>query len=470
MRQSSSLRISKHSTHLIIILCGLFLATTALAQQPKTKLVHATSDHPLWRIDLQAQGYPANSPELQRRRGFEVFDTISFINESVLAATFVTRENIPDLQRRDDPNHTRPYRLHAVFLDALTGNTLHTLDWPIEDPNAGLFPRHDGGFLLITSEKIVSYSADRIQLKEVPFSDLHPATATIGGIAESPSAKSLVIEFLTGNTALCLNISTDNLDSTSIACGAFEVFSASDNGVVTPEKLPGGRELRENKPGGAYVEYGVAMPDAPPSAAVDGTPNPGQARSVRTFCNPCPGMPQFINNDVMAVYSPTTLKVVDRTGKVRFAQDYNSRDKWIDEFGRPLRASLNGQRFAVASNRSPIGHQDSKPRINENGNGIDVTLTGYDATVVSSNSQSRFAYISPLAIHMMTGDLPAEFPFDVEIYDVPSAQWIYTLQINSDHLHQIWGLTLSPSAEKLAIDSGGTIQVFSLPPAAKTPE
>src|SRR5579863_9147914 len=193
-------------------ICALFLATAVLAQQPKTKLIHATSDHPLWRVDLKSQGYPPKSDDLQRRRGFANFDTISFLSDNIVAATFITRERIPDLQRRDDPNHVRPYRLHALFLDALTGKTLHTMEWPIDDPNAGIFPRHEGGFLLVTAARIASYSASWEQLKEIALADLHPMTVSLGGIAESPNANSLVIQFLTGTSSLCSRIRTDTLD------------------------------------------------------------------------------------------------------------------------------------------------------------------------------------------------------------------------------------------------------------------
>jgi WD40 repeat protein len=142
-------------------------------------------------------------------------------------------------------------------------------------------------------------------------------------------------------------------------------------------------------------------------------------------------MPQFINNDMLAVYTPTNIQLMERGGKVRFAQTFDVANKWIDEFGRPVRSSANGQRFAVASNA--------------------LHLRG-----VKDES---------FAIHVSTGDIPAEFPLDVQIYDLSAAQWIYTLQINADHLRQIWGLALSPNGNNLAIDSGGTIQVFSVPPS-----
>ena len=399
------MRISKHGSPLIFILCGLFLATTSSAQQPKIKLVHATSDRPLWRVNLKSQGYPANSDELQRRRGFANIDTISFVSENAVAATFVTRERIPDLQRRDDPNHVRPYRLHAIFLDAHTGKTIHTAEWPIDYPNAGIFPRRDGGFLLVTAEKIASYSADWNYLKEIPFSDFHSSTATLGGIAESPNESSLVIQFLVRNSAMCFRIRTDTLDYAIVPCAALEVFTVSDDKIVEPQRLPGENFHPEDTPSHAYIEHRAAMANAPAT-----------------------GIPQFIGNDAMAVFSSEHISVVDRAGKLSFVWDFVPQERWIDELGRPLRSSANGQRFAIVTNRSPFTRRGP-----------------------------------PTAIHISTGDIPAEMPLDIEVCDLAAAQWIYTLRVNPERLQKIWGLALSPSGNNLAIDSGGTIQIFALP-------
>jgi hypothetical protein len=405
----SSLQLHRYIS-IAFVVCALAFATTSFTLQQKIKLIRATSEHSLWRVNLKSQGFPANSDELQRRRGFANFDTLSFVSDKIVASTFITRETIPDLQRRDDPNHVRPYRLHALFLDALTGKTLHAIEWPIDDPNAGIFPRHEGGFLLVTTEKIASYSADWTYLKEIPFSDLHSMTATLGGIAESPNANSLVIQFLAGNSSVCSRISTDTLNAVPANCGVLEVFTVSDYKIVEPEKLPGENKQAENTPGHAYAQHSSA------------------AHAGETICGPCAGIPQFINDDAMAVYSPQNISVLDRAGKVGFTQDFSPKERWIDELGRPVRSSTNGQRFAIVTNRSPFAR----------------------------NARSG-------AIHIATGDIPAEMPLDIEVYDLSAAQWIYTLRINPEQLHQVWGLALSPSAKKLAIDSGGTIQIYNLP-------
>src|SRR5882724_9059208 len=329
-----------------ILICALILATSSAAQQPKIKLVHASSDHPVWRVDLHSLGYPQNNPDLQRRRGFANFDTVSFLSDGTVAATFVTREDIPVPQRREDPSHISPYRLHAIFLDALSGKVLRTLDWPVERPAAGIFPRHDGGFLLLATDRIVAYSADWAQIHELQLADLPPSNASLGGIAESPTGRSLVLQFLLDSTAVCFNVHTDTLESSETPCSTLDTFTAADDGIIAPEKLPDGAALREFRPGGASIEYGIATPKSP-------APSQSQSRDssiVVSQCSPCVAIPQFISNDIIAVYSPTYVRVMERGGKIRFTQTFDVASKWIDEFGRPVRASVNGQRFAVASN------------------------------------------------------------------------------------------------------------------------
>ena len=416
-----------------VVFCSLIFVTVIAGRQARSRSAYNSSDHPLWRSDLRSFGFPPKDPDFQRRRNFANFNTVSFLSDRILAVTFVTRENIPSLQHRDDPNHVHPYRLHAVFLDVTTGDFLHALDWPIDDPNAGIFPRPDGGFLLVTLDRIVSYSADWTPLSELLLSQLEPSGSAIGGISESPTNRSLVIQFLRSPSSICFWVRTDALDSSQIPCGGLQVFTASDNGIAMPERLPDGNELRErmDPSRGAYIQYG-ASPDA---VSATGGRARGQDGSgaVRTPCKLCAGIPLFISNDELVIYSASYINVVDRAGKVRFTAYLSPEVKWIDEFGRPVRASANGHRFAVATN------------------------------ITREHSRNSFGF--SVAMHMSTLDLPAELPYDVEVYDLNAERAIYTMQINVNHLGKIWGLALSPNSNNLAIDSGGAIQVFVLPPA-----
>ena len=135
-------------------------ANATIAQPAKDKTVQASSDGTDWQVDLHLLGYPAGNPELQWRRGLDQFSTVDFVSDRVVVATFVTQEPVAEVQRRDDPNRVRPYRLHAIFLEVATHKILNRLDWPIDNPNAGIFPRYDGSFLFFSTDRIVLYSAD----------------------------------------------------------------------------------------------------------------------------------------------------------------------------------------------------------------------------------------------------------------------------------------------------------------------
>jgi hypothetical protein len=402
------------------------LFASRIPPQAKIKHVTASADRPLWRVNLQSLGYPSDNSQFQLRRGLDKFNTVDFLSESVVAATFRTREAGPALQRRDDPNRARPYKLHTIFIEAPSGKVLKTMDWPLDNTVGGIFPRSDGSFLFFSTDHIVLYSADWTIVKELSLPQLQGSASALGGIAQSPSGKSLVVQFRRGTSTLCLRIRTDTLDSSESPCEILELFTASDEGVAAPSALPEGN-LSEGTPPGPMVLYDVSMPDAssdPPGRIQ----NPENRNSARALCASCVGMPQFVDNNTIVVYTPMRLSITSRTGNLKYLDTLNPKEIWIDELGRPVRSSANGQRFAVAFNTS------------------------------------LFRVDAPTAIRMSTGDMPAAFPDHIDTYDLTTEQWIYTLQIKGTRIQQIWGLALSPSGEKLAIDSGGAIQAYALPP------
>ncbi|MFZ0819071.1 MAG: hypothetical protein WAM91_03310, partial [Candidatus Acidiferrales bacterium] len=151
---------------------GSSLLASGATSQKKAKPIEVSSDQFLWRVDLHSMGYPENGNQLQGRRDLDEFDTVDFVSESVVAASFITQEPTPPLEHRDDPNGAPLYRLHAVFLGAASGKVLRTLDWPLENPYAGIFPLYDGRFLFLSTQRIVLYSADWTPVKELPLPQL----------------------------------------------------------------------------------------------------------------------------------------------------------------------------------------------------------------------------------------------------------------------------------------------------------
>jgi hypothetical protein len=171
-----------------------------------------------------------------------------------------------------------------------------------------------------------------------------------------------------------------------------------------------------------------------------------QGKSARKLCDTsglagCK-VPQFINNEMIAVFDWYALGLINARETVSTQQPKVqmklTHHEWIDVVGRPVRTSANGQRFAVAINLPP------------------TDLKGKKA-----------------AIHAFLGDVPAAFPSHVDVFDLPQGQWIYSLKNktsgpSSERLQQIWGLALSPSGDKLVIDSGGVVQAYALPVARKS--
>jgi hypothetical protein len=429
------------------------------------KFVKTSSDQTLWRVDLHSMGYPPENHLLQWQRGLESFDTVDFLSDNVVAESFVTQEPAANLQRRDDPNRARPYRLHAIFMDATSGAVLKTLEWLGDDLKMGIFPRHDGSFVFFSAERLVLYSPDWKPAKEVALLQLQEPGADFKEIAESPSGKFLEIRIRKGDSLMCLRIQTDTLTTQRDTCSALLPFAISDDAMastLTPDAVHFSGENRESQRDVIRANKTIKMK----RTLVETVELVGESGDLKkTLCDTpsvssC-GSPAFITNNMMIIRGGDELGLLDITGlaeggkpKLQFQKAFGSYSgplrlssmagEWISTLGRPVRTSANGERFAVAMN----------------------------APQTAGTADALFAEA-----------LPAVDPSHVDVYDLPSglqkliptrqcyldAQcdwWIYKLTNVKHQFQHIWGFGLSPNGEKLVIDSGGVIQVYSLPPAA----
>ncbi len=340
-----------------------------------------------------------------------------------MAASFVTQEE-HGLVRRNDPNRPRPYRFHAIFLDGATGKTVKEMEWPIFNPDAGIFPRSGGGFLFFSMESIVIYSADWVRLKELPLSQFQVADASIAGLAESPSRKALVLRLHGDYSIVCIRISTDTLDFSKSPCQSDAGFTVSDEAMAELASAP----LNGNAP---PLQQSVQHSEQALKGIFIHTP----AEAERMLCDvsseatPC-YLPQFINNETIVSYAPFGLSVFTLAGELKFKQDFNQDLTWIEPGGRPVRPAANGERFAVA---------------------FDLSL--------SRLAEGETDFVIP-----PDRKIPATYPDQVEVFDLEQGRWIYTLNNKKNQFKHIWGLALSPAGDKLVIDSGGVIQVYALPP------
>src|ERR1700733_9602828 len=395
----------------------------------KFKPVQASSDQFVWRVDLHSLGYPADDPLLQRRRGLNNFDTLDFVSATVEVATFLTQEPAHDLHRREAANPA-PYTLHAVFLDAASGKVLGTLEWPVDDSSAGIFPRYDGSFLFFSTGRVVLYSADRQPVKELLLPQLQEPHASLLGIAESPSGKTLLIYFRNEKSRSCIRVDTGTLEGSEEVCAMGTMFTVSDKGMAAHKE----RDTKKEIDSGPQFDPQVA-PVGTFESSILIRAKPGE--SQYTLCeshDPTDGYclsPQFITDGSIVLFSGMELALSDLKGRatVIFKQSPNPSDnQWIDPGGHPVRPSADGQRFALALSESVF------------------QVFGGAGTLFSSPSE-----------------LPAEYADRIQVFDMRMNNWIYLLQNKDKQFSKIWGLALSPSGGRLAVDSGGVIQTYALP-------
>ncbi len=291
----------------------------------------------------------------------EEFNTLDFVGEGVLAATFVTQQSVPGAQRRDDPNRVRPYLLHAIFLDAATGKVLNTIEWPADDPNVGIFPRHAGGFLFFSTEHIVICStegcpAEGNPVKELPLPQLQATHVGHIGIAESPNGKSLVVRYQKDDSTTCIHIDTETLEFSEGPCAISRLFSISDSAMAArsdkyydrPETSPVQPEFIGSVQKSQLDLFGSAQIQE-------------QGKPARKLCDTSSfaacKVPQFLNNEKIVVFDWYALGLINARETIPAEppklQMKLTHHEWIDIVGRPVRASANGERFAVAINLPP---------------------------------------------------------------------------------------------------------------------
>jgi hypothetical protein len=398
--------------------------STTVNSAKKKKRIEASSDQFVWRVDLHPMGYPADDPMLQRRRGLQDFDTLDFVSDTVEVATFLTQEAPHDLRRRDAPNPP-PYTLHAVFLDAASGKVLKTIEWPVEDANAGIFSRYDGSFLFFSTERIVLYSADWQPVKELPLPQLQEPHASLLDIAESPSGKVIVIRFLQDQSPFCIRIITGTLEGAEKPCELLSRFTISDERMAAYKGRAGQQEINS----GPVVVLGPPSPlPGPFDFSIVISANSGEAEHLLCHTSQQPDddciTPQFVSNGWIVLRGLLTLVLSDLEGHEVFRQSFDIEDTYLDPAGRPVQPSADGSRFALA---------------------VDQNLGG------------QFSF------HSSASELPAEFPDRIQVFDIGMDDWFYILRNKKKQFQQIWGLALSPSGNRLAVDSGGVIQTYALP-------
>lgn len=249
---------------------------------------------------------------------------LSFADKNVLIATFITREDVTGLARRDQPTEALPLRLHGIFLDANTGRVRATREWSITRPRGGIIAAGDGRFAVLTPASIALYSSSLELVKDLKLSS--GQQSHLWDFHSSPNGHSILAEYHYPEASFQW-IDTNSLRPQPAWSDRMTGVSISDKEFTI---------ARETyvKSKGVFHEVLIGT---------------GEGR-WRTVCHVqvgqgdnC-GLPEFLSNEAIALWEPHGLSVVSSTlGDLLLKASFRE-DEWL---GRRWPSSADGKRFAV---------------------------------------------------------------------------------------------------------------------------
>ena len=351
----------------------------------------------IWRFDLRSAGY-AGSASRKEQWGFHLRPQPICFSGDDLVATFITRENITTLTHRDQPDDSRPLRLHGVFLDAQTGKISTIKEWSISRPGGGIIPVGHGEFAVLTPAMLALYSPNGDMLKQLRLSSKQEAS--LWDLYSSPSGASILAEYHYPEVSLEW-IDTASLEVKQTWNDFLPGVSISDVELAFPKET----YFESQK----FTTHEVLIR--------------GLIAPLRTFCKVrigweddegC-GYPQFISNDLISLWGPHGLALFRRTGEPVSRISF-PKDEWI---GSILYPSADGNRIAVT---------------------VWTHKGGSEVFDVSWHSVLK----------------------RVIVYDIPSRQWTYVLDAKKQKLRDISGLALSPDGSLIGILADGVVEVYRI--------
>lgn len=295
---------------------GLIVAAPLVSAQAQSQNFEPafSKDRPLLETDLREYGY---KPGLSGRSDFLSLD---FTDSKHLIFGWTTLDD-PDVDRKKGLLTLVPSHLHAVLLDAHTGQKQTVREWPTPTFYAGVDAVQDGHLVICTGNEIRLLSRDFEVIRE----DELPSSSQCFGHEFSPSKRTLTIR-----SGPVLDYQNSLLD--------VKTFSPLSSWT---------KEVRT-------VHFTDSL--------LVGTCSPDFAVCIRTFDQPWgpfhfDGMDQqmkdyrnkfafFINDSTLGIIALREMAVVTVDGKLLFR--VNLPNKW--SFGKPV-MSRGGERFALIENK-----------------------------------------------------------------------------------------------------------------------
>jgi hypothetical protein len=354
---------------------------------------------PLWKVDLRSFGFNGFVPKGEQW-GLQLrMNPLCFFHNNALVASFITREEVRELARRDSPSESLPLRLHGIFLDVNQGNVRSSKEWSLTRPRGGVIAVGDGSFAVLTPAMIALYSASLEPLKIFQLSPQQQSH--LWNLFPSPTGKSILIEYHYPEASFeWLDMLSQQLQP--MAQKAMSGVSISDKEIAVSN------EIFVRSVG--FIHEVKLLPR-------DGGPGQMLCRVIVGKQDSCGGYPEFLSNDILALLMPHGFSIVPKSGGDSLLNVSFGKDEWL---GRTLYASADGKRFAV--------------------------------TVWAHKNGGTFFDLDYHSVLQR-----------IMVYDLPSRHVVYVLDANRQKIKEVSGVALSWDGSIMAILSDGMVEAYETP-------
>jgi hypothetical protein len=165
------------------LILGLLLAGSVSNSHAQSQDAVLGTERPLLKMDLRSYGYKSHAG------GTRDYWSVAFINNDDLVLGWTTLDN-SDVGKKTGRLTAAPSHLHAVVLNARTGQKRIVRDWAVSTFYANIYPVAKGEFLICTGNAVRLFSQDFDLIRELTSSRLGPCTAN----QVSPSGRSFSID------------------------------------------------------------------------------------------------------------------------------------------------------------------------------------------------------------------------------------------------------------------------------------
>jgi hypothetical protein len=304
---------------------------TFATPDPQKAPVSVQPEQFAWTSDLHALGLAPGKDTLHVLAEYSMYGALFFLDDSTLAATFVTRENMPGLQRRSDVNHATPFKLHSILFDAASGRIIKKLEWGTLSPDIGIAGRSDGNILIVSYDRLLVVSRDDDTIADIAMPAPPIEDSTLQRYRISPSGKTVVMQYGVHGEKECITVHTDTGELKREKCEFTPDSAISDNQVVV---------TRYETKGGRTPEVWIRNFD----------------QDFHLLCHAVTGCgsSSFVNNDMLLMFHRGEIHLLRTTGETVVRQTIDTFAGFGLFFPHPIRSSGNGQRFGVLEAVIPI--------------------------------------------------------------------------------------------------------------------